>query len=863
MLHRGFRWWFALLLLVLLPLSPAVPGAPAAPLAQACAPRPPVNVTASPATPGRVQVTVAATGASNTLQRLRFETATNAQVDVDGQVHTPPFNLDLPAGTGAKSFAVVQVTAGQAATLTRLVVVDGCGDWPTLVGGGANAYAPTATPTPPPAATSTATRTPTSTFSATPIPTATNTGTATATRTPTATATVSPIALTANRLVTADGTGNVGWYTSLRLDAAGSPVVSYYDANNGDLKVAHCGNPLCAAGNTLATVDSTGIVGQHTSLALDAAGNPVVSYNQGTNGDLKVVHCGNPACTAGNTFATPDSVGNVGFYTSLRLDAAGNPVVSYYDGTNADLKVLHCGNPTCTAGNSIVAPDTAGSVGGFTSLRLDAAGNPVVSYSDATNGRLKMLHCGNSTCAAGNTIATPDNVASEYTSLALDTAGNPVVSYYDNTNGDLKVLHCGNPACTTQGTNCAAGQNCVISPDNAGDVGQYTSLELDAAGNPVVSYYDNTNGDLKVLHCGNPTCTAGNVIRVPDTAGQVGQYTALVLDAIGRPVVSYYDGSNGYLKVLYCASVTCPTGHTIATPDSGDVGAYTSLRLDAAGNPVVSYQENVSEVLRVLHCGNPTCTAGNTIAFLNGEVGRYTSLQLDSGGTPIMSFYDSINGNLMVLRCSNSTCGGLIDAVPDSAGNVGEFTSLALDATGHPVVSYYDNTNGDLKVLHCVPISCSSHEAPATPDSSGDVGSYTSLALDTVGNPVVSYYDLTNGDLKVLHCGDPTCTIGNTIATPSSTGEVGSHTSLALDTVGNPIISYYDITNGNLKVLHCGNPACTTGNTVATPDSVGNVGFYTSLTLDTAGNPVVSYYDVTNGDLKILHCGNPTCTGLP
>jgi len=456
MLHRGFRWWFALLLLVLLPLSPAVPGAPAAPLAQACAPRPPVNVTASPATPGRVQVTVAATGASNTLQRLRFETATNAQVEVDGQVHTPPFNLDLPAGTGAKSFAVVQVTADQAATLTRLVVVDDCGDWPTLVGGGANAYAPTATPTPPPAATSTATRTPTSTFSATPIPTATNTGTATATRTPTATATVSPIALTANRLVTADGTGNVGWYTSLRLDAAGSPVVSYYDANNG---------------------------------------------------------------------------------------------------------------------------------------------------------RLKMLHCGNSTCAAGNTIATPDNVASEYTSLALDTAGNPVVSYYDNTNGDLKVLHCGNPACTTQGTNCAAGQNCVISPDNAGDVGQYTSLELDAAGNPVVSYYDNTNGDLKVLHCVPISCSSHEAPATPDSSGDVGSYTSLALDTVGNPIISYYDITNGNLKMLHCGNPACTTGNTVATPDSvGNVGFYTSLTLDTAGNPVVSYYDVTNGDLKILHCGNPTCT---------------------------------------------------------------------------------------------------------------------------------------------------------------------------------------------------------------------------------------------------------------
>ena len=74
-----------------------------------------------------------------------------------------------------------------------------------------------------------------------------------------------------------------------------------------------------------------------------------------------------------------------------------------------------------------------------------------------------------------------------------------------------------------------------------------------------------------------------------------------------------------------------------------------------------------------------------------------------------------------------------------------------------------------------------------TVDSTDDVGRDTSLALNSSGYPVISYYDDSNKDLKVAVCGDATCTT-KTLTTVDSSGTVGYSTSLALKS-GNITVS--------------------------------------------------------------------------
>ena len=83
-----------------------------------------------------------------------------------------------------------------------------------------------------------------------------------------------------------------------------------------------------------------------------------------------------PAAALDWSTETVDSMGNVGYYTSLALDDSGHPHISYWDWTKVHLKYA-----AKTGGvwiNETV--DETKNTGEFNSLELDASGQPFISY---------------------------------------------------------------------------------------------------------------------------------------------------------------------------------------------------------------------------------------------------------------------------------------------------------------------------------------------------------------------------------------------------------------------------------------------------------------------------------------------------
>ncbi|MFN2166471.1 MAG: hypothetical protein ACK2U9_09430, partial [Anaerolineae bacterium] len=87
----------------------------------------------------------------------------------------------------------------------------------------------------------------------------------------------------------------------------------------------------------------------------------------------------------------------------------------------------------------------------------------------------------------------------------------------------------------------------------------------------------------------------------------------------------------------------------------------------------------------------------------------------------------------------------------DVDGYVGQYTSLALDSQDRPHISYFDVTDADQDARLDLKYAYRAADGlfiRQTVDGWGDVGLFTSLALDDSDQPHISYYDATNGDLK-------------------------------------------------------------------------------------------------------------------
>ncbi len=367
---------------------------------------------------------------------------------------------------------------------------------------------------------------------------------------------------------------------------------------------------------------------------------------------------------------------------------------------------------------------------------------------------------------------------------------------------------------------------------------------------------------------------AGHIVRTLDSTGTVGQYPAIIIGLDGLPIISYYDASNGDLKVYHCDDMTCSSGVTTTLDSDGIVGEYSSITIGRDGYPLISYYDRTNGNLKVALCGNTACTSASVMrmdGLFDDDVGRWSSITTDEDGYAFVSYYDATNGDLKVARCHDAVCNLRSSGPVDTTGNVGQYSSVVRSNSNYAYISYYDATNGNLKVARCSNMNCNSstiNVVDGTDIVNGqeeDVGLWSSITVLMDDYPVIAYAKASQtgstSQALLAHCTNSICSAATT-GTIISMGSLGPQFQGFSTTVGpngQALIAFAWNTGSRVDMGFCRDLTCTGTFRLNDRAVIGGAPRHTSLTIGADGLPIFVYYDDSGGDLKLVHCSDQSC----
>lgn len=307
--------------------------------------------------------------------------------------------------------------------------------------------------------------------------------------------------------------------------------------------------------------------------------------------------------------AIVDSSGDRGTHNAIAFHpTSGTPWISYYDGKNHDLVVAHrvSSGGNCGPDNEwyceVVDPDL--DAGKFSSI--DVYLNPSiinsqkvgVAYWHPADGALRFSEYSCSlippfNCSWSIETVTYAGTASRMdTSIKYDSYGNPHIAFYDDYPDGQDSLRYAKRT---------SGSWSFETVESGEGMGQYASLDLDAAAHVYIAYYDGTSGDLRVaLRTGDGlgNCGSGHnwtCLMVDGNSTDVGQSVSFRWDSALH--FAYYDATNGKLRYAVSAGGTGNCGHansflcyTIESASVSDGFRSISLATDGADHPLIAYR---------------------------------------------------------------------------------------------------------------------------------------------------------------------------------------------------------------------------------------------------------------------------------
>ncbi len=424
---------------------------------------------------------------------------------------------------------------------------------------------------------------------------------------------------TAGAWVFAEIIYNAKGAVALALDAAGDPHISYGDGVG--LKYRRWTGSAWEEQAVERTAPRAG----DTAIALDGNAAPHIGYISPTYGSAIAGQLTEPALRYATLAAgvwvreLVDRSQDTGIHAALALDAAGQPHISQRDRGGALRYAAWPGD--AWASETIDA--AAGATPGPTALALDRAGRSHIGYvvADTTLKYAHQTATGWQITIVANAVARPASSGDEIQiALALDRGDAPHFCYF-GADGMLKYVRWTGSAWETRDVD-------AVATGGAASV----SLALDAADAPHIAYAG-WDGPLRYARW------IGSAWWTFDVDAHAGAGVTLALDAAARPHIGYV--TSGAPATLKYAAWTAG-GWQIAVVDGGDA-TFPALALDAAGAPHLGYYDAAAHLLQYAQRTGAawdisTVTPVETLYTTDRNL--FNSLALDQMGRPHMSYHD-------------------------------------------------------------------------------------------------------------------------------------------------------------------------------------------------------------------------------
>jgi hypothetical protein len=321
------------------------------------------------------------------------------------------------------------------------------------------------------------------------------------------------------------------------------------------------------------------------------------------------------------------------------------------------------------------------------SLAIDAGGNPVVAFSDASTIPAYKASAMRFDGTAWNVLGTLGFSAGQatWTGIATDTAGNVYVSYKDESlSGKATAQVYNGSSWSIQGSAGFSAGSFIHSSFSVYSVGaQHT---------PYVAYQDGGNG-LKASVMSLQSGIWGIVGTVGFSPGTV-DYVSLALGPDGFPYVAFKDNANaGKATVMRLNGSAWE--YLGAAGFSVGQASYISLALASDGRAIVAFKDESTSPagkLSVMEYKDDMWSLIGT-AGLSAGVADYVTLSLREDDALFVGYKDAAHGGkASVIKHEGSAWMMLGEAI--SPGNA-EYPRLVLGAEGQPFLAFQDGTNSN------------------------------------------------------------------------------------------------------------------------------------------------------------------------